>query len=129
MGIGADLKESYESQGIALKEFTVKDSGQRQQFDSGMQRDVTDGKVMHSLVYDGPMLERWAAHITKGAKKYTPRNWMLATGQDELDRFRDSAARHFFQWMNGDTEEDHAAAVFFNLNGAEFVKQRMEEAK
>lgn len=108
-----------------MDEFTVKDSGQRLEFDSGMRRDVTEGKVLWSLIYSGPMLERWAKHLTAGAEKYGPNNWLLAQGQAELDRFRDSAARHFAQWMRGDRDEDHGAAVFFNINGAEYVRDRM----
>jgi hypothetical protein len=51
---------------------------------------------------------------------------MKASGQEELDRFRASAARHFAQWMAGDTDEDHASAVWFNINGAEYVKERLK---
>lgn len=105
--------------------FAVKDSGARQVFDSGMQRDVTTDKIDYSLIFDGPMLERWAAHLTKGAKKYTARNWMKADGEEEYQRFKESAARHFVQWMRGDVDEDHASAVVFNLNGAEYVRARM----
>lgn len=107
-------------------EFVVKDSGQRHQFDSGMVRDTTTGKVDYSLVFDGPMFDRWAAHLDKGAVKYTKRNWMQANGQAELDRFRESALRHFLQWFRGETDEDHASALFFNVNGVEFVKTRMK---
>ena len=109
-----------------MTEFVVKDSGERQQFDSGMVRDTTEGKADFSLVYDGPMLKRWAVHLTKGAEKYAPRNWMLARGLSEYLRFKASAARHFFQWMIGDRDEDHASAVFFNINGAEYVKEQMD---
>jgi len=105
--------------------FTVKDSGTRQQFDSGMVRDTEEGKVDWALVADGPMLRRWAEHLTKGAKKYAPRNWMLAAGQEEYNRFRASAWRHFMQAMNGDADEDHFAAVYFNLNGMAYVKEKM----
>lgn len=104
--------------------FTVKDSGQREQFESGMVRDVTTGKTDFSLVLDGPMFERWAVHLTKGAQKYSKRNWMKAAGAGEYERFRESALRHFLQWFKGDTDEDHAAAVYFNINGAEYVKSR-----
>lgn len=99
----------------------IKDSGARTTFDSGMVRDVADGKIDYSLALDGPMFKRYAEHLTNGAKKYSKRNWMKARGQAELDRFRESALRHFMQWVNGDTDEDHAAAVIFNLNGYEFV--------
>lgn len=111
------------------KGFEVKDSGERQQFASGMQRDVTTGKKDYTLVFDGPMLERWAALLTAGAVKYEKRNWMQATGQEELNRFRESAARHFVQWLRGDTDEDHGAAVMFNINGACYVEDRMKNAK
>lgn len=101
--------------------FVVKDSGEREQFDSGMVRDTEDGKIDYTLVLDGPMFDRWAAHLTKGAVKYEPRNWMKATGEAEWLRFRRSFLRHAFQWLRGDRDEDHAAAIFFNVNGAEYV--------
>lgn len=104
--------------------FEIKDSGDRQQFGSGMQRDTASDKVKWHLVADGPMLRRWADHMTGGAKKYQPRNWMRADGHEEYERFRESAFRHFMQWYFGDTDEDHASACFFNLNGAEYVKAK-----
>ncbi len=109
-----------------MTDYAVKDSGQRQEFASGMVRDTQDGKIDFTLVLDGPLLERWADHLTKGAGKYAPRNWMLASGDAEYQRFRQSAFRHFVQWMRGDADEDHAAAVVFNLNGAEYVKAQAE---
>jgi hypothetical protein len=104
--------------------FVIKDSGERMQFQSGMVRDLTTGKVDYSLAIDGPMFRRFAAHMTKGAAKYSKRNWMKAEGQEEADRFRESAFRHFMQWYLGETDEDHAAAVYFNINGAEYVKDK-----
>lgn len=108
-------------------DFTVKDSGEREKFESGMVRDTEAGKVSFDLVYDGPMLMRWAEHLTKGALKYSDRNWMQASGEAEMERFRRSAARHFTQWMNGETDEDHAAAVFFNINGYCYVQNKLNE--
>lgn len=91
-----------------------------------MVRDTTEGKIDYTLVLDGPMFKRWAEHLTKGAKKYAKRNWMKATGQTELDRFKESALRHFIAWFYGERDEDHAAAVIFNINGAEYVQERLE---
>lgn len=108
-------------------QFVVKDSGKREQYESGMVRDTDEGKVRYDLVFDGPMFERWAAHLTAGAKKYTPRNWMAAKGEKEMERFKQSALRHFIQWMRGDRDEDHAAAVIFNLNGYEYVRDQPEK--
>lgn len=107
--------------------FVVKDSGKREEFDSGMVRDTEDGKADETLVYDGPMFERQAIHLTKGAVKYAKRNWMQARTEYERDRFMRSLARHFRQYVSGLVDEDHAAAIFFNINGAEYVKQRLAD--
>lgn len=105
-----------------MSEFVIKDSGARESYSSGMVRDTATGKTDYALVLDGPMFERWAVHLTKGAVKYEKRNWMKAEGEAELARFRESALRHFLQWFRGDVDEDHASAVFFNINGAEYVR-------
>lgn len=105
--------------------FEIKDSGERKQFSGGMVRDITEGKIDYSLILDGPMFKRWAVHLTNGAKKYAKRNWMMAAGQEEYDRFKESALRHFLQWYMEESDEDHASATFFNINGAEFLKPKL----
>lgn len=152
--------------------FETKDSGKREEFASGMQRDTQEGKTQFRLALDGPLPEalfwgkpkadaahafmrwldnqtvesgcevvnlianyeggypalfqRFAELMTRGAVKYTARNWMKANGEAELQRFIDSASRHFFQWFAGNRDEDHGAAVIFNINGAQYVRGRME---
>jgi hypothetical protein len=101
--------------------FEIKDSGQRQEFASGMVRDTATDKTDYTLTMDGPMFKRWATHLTNGAKKYTKRNWMKADGEAESTRFKESALRHFLQWYWAENDEDHAAAVYFNINGYEYV--------
>jgi hypothetical protein len=104
--------------------FVTKDSGERQVFETGMVRDLGNKDLRPDLVY-GPMLIRWAELMGRGANKYGERNWEKARTDEELARFRASAFRHFVQWFYGlDTTEDHAAAVFFNIAGAEHVKER-----
>lgn len=115
---------------MAKHKFVIKDSGKRKQFKSGMVRDTDEDKIDFSRILDGPMFERWAIHLTKGAIKYPDTklgvaNWTLAAGEAELIRFKKSALRHFIQWFRGDTDEDHAAAVFFNINGVEYVKRKI----
>ena len=107
--------------------FETKDSGERRQFASGMQRDTTTGKLDYSLVLDGPLFKRWAELMDRGAKKYDKRNWMRAASEEELARFKESALRHFVQWWWGETDEDHAAATVFNINGALYVEQRLNQ--
>lgn len=115
----------------AYEGFQVKDSGKRQSFESGMVRDTQDGKVDYTRVLDGPMFHRWAAHVTKAEVKYPDiapgvPNWTLANGEEEKQRFKKSAFRHMIQWLRGDTDEDHAAAVMFNINGYEYVREKMK---
>ena len=104
--------------------FTIKDSGTREEFTGGMVRDTAEGKINWALTADGPMLRRWAIHLTNGAKKYAKRNWMLAEGQAEYERARESAYRHFMQWYYDDRDEDHGAAVVFNINEVEFLRDK-----
>jgi hypothetical protein len=111
------------------KTYDIKDSGVRQLFASGMIRDTATDKTDYELIFNGPMVQRWAEHLTKGAKKYPDpepgkANWMRAKGIKEKIRFRKSAVRHFIEWLLGEKDEDHAAAVFFNINGYEYVKGR-----
>lgn len=110
--------------------FVIKDSGKRKEFESGMVRDTAEGKIRYHRVAAGPMLRRWGVHLHKGNVKYPDiapgvSNWTLASGLEELQRFRESAWGHFMDWWDGKLDEDHAAALFFNINGAEFVKDKM----
>lgn len=107
-----------------LDNFIVRDSGQRQEFESGMRRDTAEGKPLYTLL-DRKMLTRLAEHLTKGAKKYGRENWKLANSPEELERFKDSAFRHFIQWLDGEVDEDHMSAVIFNLWAAEYVKDKL----
>lgn len=114
-------------------DFIVKDSGVRESYSSGMVRDTAVGKTQFHRVLEGPMFDRWAIHLTKGAVKYPDNedgtaNWTRAAGQAEWLRFRESALRHFIAWYRGELDEDHAAGVLFNINGAEYVKSKIQGA-
>jgi len=109
--------------------FEIKDSGKREQFISGMVRDTGD-KPRYLRIFTGPMAKRWAEWLHLGAKKYPDvrpgvPNWTLANGEAELQRFKESALDHTIKWILGLVDEDHAAAIFFNVNGAEYVKEKI----
>ncbi len=115
--------------------FRIKDNGTRIEWPSGMQREPAsnaarfDLTVPLDLPYEEQMLTRFARHMALGAKKYSDRNWEKASGTEEYHRFRESAFRHFFQWIcQVDDGEDHAAAVYFNIMGAEYVKSRINHS-
>ena len=107
----------------------IHDSGQRQIFTSGSMRDPSAGKIKWSRVTFGPMLRRWAQHLTTAEAKYPdPRpgvpNFSLIETEEEYLRYKESAYRHFMSWFYNESGEDHASAVFFNINGVELIKDK-----
>ncbi|MFY1620089.1 dATP/dGTP diphosphohydrolase domain-containing protein [Micromonospora sp. WMMD736] len=118
-----------------MSAYVTKDSGERAQYDSGMVRDIQEGKPRFDLIlaadlpYEEQMLTRLAQLLQRGAVKYGERNWEKARGGEELARAKASAMRHLIQWMCGERDEDHAAAVVFNLMLGEFVNYQMGEAQ
>lgn len=107
--------------------FITKDSGERVDYNSGMTRDVDTNKPRYDLIPE-PMLTRYAELLARGAEKYGERNWELANSVEEMNRFRASAWRHFVAWARGDTDEDHAAAITFNVNAFETTKEKINES-
>ncbi len=111
--------------------YVTKDSGKRSVYDSGMQRDTEEGKARFDLLFplDIPfkaqMMTRFADLMARGAAKYDERNWEKARGIEEMARYRSSAMRHLVQWETGEEDEDHAAAVMFNLLAHETTKYRL----
>lgn len=60
---------------------------------------------------------RVAELMQRGAEKYGEWNWTKSRGDEVRQRYFRSADRHFKQYLLGDLSEDHAAAIFFNING------------
>lgn len=115
--------------------YETKDSGVREEYASGMVRDTQEGKARFDLLlprgvpYANQMLTRFAELMARGAKKYGDRNWEKARGEEELERYHSSALRHLQQWVAGESDEDHAAAVMFNVMAGETVRFKMEESQ
>jgi hypothetical protein len=113
----------------------TKDSGVREEYDSGMKRDTEAGKARFDLIvpvgvpYSEQILTRFADLMARGAEKYDARNWEKANSEKELARYYSSAFRHFMQWLTGETDEDHAAAVMFNIMCAETLKWKLANEK
>lgn len=79
------------------------------EFRTGAQRDTDKGKGNPSLI-SPVLIHRLGVLLHKGAEHYGPDNWMKGM---PYRRTADSIIRHIFQWLAGDTEEDHLAAVCF----------------
>lgn len=101
----------------------IKDSGERTQFDSGAVRDMHEGKGRCDLLPMCVML-RLARHYEAGAKKYSDRNWERGI---PAHSFADSAMRHMFKYMDGQTDEDHLIAAIWNLCGLAWTEEKKPE--
>lgn len=82
--------------------------------------------VPEGVPFEAQFLTRLAAHMTQGAEKYAARNWESFSDEPAFERCKSSAFRHLMQWLAGKTDEDHAAAVVFNLMAAEHVRAKLE---
>jgi hypothetical protein len=96
-----------------MKKFDkVKDSGKRQEFNTGSRRDTNEGKPRYDLI--SPIANYYKSmHLANGAKKYGDRNW--EKGQP-LSRYIESLERHLEKLKVGLIDEDHASAVAWNID-------------
>lgn len=89
----------------------VKDSGERREFQTGAKRDVAKGKGRFDLLPFYPLF-RLAVHYENGAVKYGINNWQKGM---PLRQYLDSAGRHLYRYLGGERDEDHLAAVVWNV--------------
>lgn len=96
-----------------MKDYNLKDAGDREKFDSGAMREPEGDKLRYDLI--SPIaLKRLAINMTKGAQKYGPHNWSKGM---PTSRMLSAAMRHLEQARAGEKDEDHWAAVVFNIFG------------
>lgn len=111
--------------GLPQKASGLKDSGTRTTYGSGAQRDAQEGKGRFDLL-PLPAIMAYAQLLEKGAKKYSERNWEKGI---PVSRFFDGALRHLFKAQAGATDEDHLAAVMFNVGGIIFTRHQIKRGK
>lgn len=171
-----------------MTSYVTKDSGERAEFESGMQRDTDEGKPRYELIYQPTLqdylrqvveqksepelhlstdqlytylvewvnnpeecsggliiywfvncdiqnglcysweefVQRWAELMARGAEKYDANNWKKAASEEELERFKGSLLRHAMQWCQGERDEDHLAAIAFNVAGVEYTRDKLD---
>lgn len=107
-----------------MQHFITKDSGERIEFENWFHRDTDKGKLRYDLIPLN-MIDRLAALYTRGMEKYGANNRQQARGEEAIERFLQSAFRHFMQYMKGEEDEDHAMAVVFNLFSFEWHAERV----
>lgn len=85
------------------------------QTDNGMVRENKDEKLNH-LSYTTPEnMERYARHMKAGEIAHGRSNWKK--GGYPKEEYLESAMRHLLALWRGDTSEDHASGVRFNMEG------------
>lgn len=110
------------------------DTGTRQEFPGGGMRDTAVGKERFELLwtegqsYEDQMLTRAARWMARGAEKYDSRNWELFDSPEALEHAKASLLRHTYKLLAGETDEDHAAAVWFNSQVIEYVRWKLNSA-
>jgi len=102
---------------------TIRDSGDRTEFDTGAVRDMHSGKGRCDLL---PMcvLLRLAKHYEAGALKYADRNWEKGI---PTHSFADLALWHMFKYLDGQNDEDHLIAAIWNLCGLAWTEEKHPE--
>jgi hypothetical protein len=91
-------------------DYNIVDTGKRIVFKSGAQRDRGELKTRPDLI--SPFVsDRFGMHLARGADKYDEWNW--AKGMPSSECWA-SLNRHVMKAAQGDTVEDHLAAIMFN---------------
>lgn len=91
------------------------------EFEGGGKRSSDEGKpkfeylLAPDMPYDEQILARIANRMEEGAKHYGDNNYGLMNTEDALKRCRSSLLRHTLQYINGETDEDHLAAIGCNI--------------
>jgi hypothetical protein len=91
--------------------WAVKDSGSRREFATGAVRDDAGDKDRPDLVSPYALM-RVGKWLAMGAAKYGDRNWEKGM---PYSVFYASALRHLLKFHQGYGDEDHLAAVCFNI--------------
>lgn len=125
------LEDKQNPEAVAGK-WTVKDSGKKAEYSSGMRRDTTEGKPKFNLMlpegvpYEDQLLYRVAMLYMRGGVRYGDRNWEKSCNPEDLAHHTDALWRHFVKFvLDVQDGEDHAAAVVWNVNAVLLTRRNM----
>lgn len=102
---------------------TLKDSGNRREFETGAVRDIEEGKGRCDLLPAVAIL-RLAKHFENGAVKYGEHNWQKGI---PIHSYIDSSIRHLMNYLDGQVDEDHLCAAAWNLVCAMWTEEKIPE--
>lgn len=92
---------------MGVENTPLKNQEAKKTFETGAQKDTSANRGRYDLI-SHIFLRRLAIHLEKGAAKYASRNWEKGI---PLRVLFTSMVRHAYQWIAGEVDEDHLAAV------------------
>jgi hypothetical protein len=107
------------------KDHGLADNGTRVQSVTGATREDATEKGRFDLLPYEP-LRRLAVHYERGAKKYGDRNWEKGL---PLHGHLSCGARHLMKFIGGHRDEDHLAAVLWNVCAYIATEKWIDEGK
>lgn len=96
-------------------------------YENWVKREDKTDKIRYDLI-PTEMLTRLAGLYTRWAKIYWDRN-MENGNLDYMETCKQSAWRHFIQWIEWQQDEDHAMALVWNIFTYEFLMKKLWEKK
>lgn len=115
-----------QSDGVNENEYAIKETPELAKFaETGAVRSSAEGRGRYDLVPQ-IVIDRFAKHLEKGAKKYTDNNWQKGMN---IRRCLSSLLRHAFQLLTGDETEDHLAAIIFNAGAVMFFRDKIKNGE
>lgn len=103
----------------------IKFSDKTEKYKTKSLRGNSQGKGRFDLL-PPTAISRVAKHFESGGKKYGDRNWEKGV---PLNRYIDSTLRHLFQILDNQTDEDHEAAVVWNMLCFMETKEKIKKGK
>jgi hypothetical protein len=91
--------------------------------ENGGNRDSAEDKLDYTLL-PIPALNRITQHYVNGMKKYKRDNWKKLSTPEDIERYKQSMFRHLIQYLEGQDNEDHLAAVVWNAMALLYFEQK-----
>lgn len=79
---------------------------------------------VENIENDPLFIERCGTWMAKGAIRYADRNWERGL---PVSRYLSSLLRHLLKWERDEDDEDHAAAIQFNVMGILFTRDMVKK--
>lgn len=76
--------------------------------------------------YELQFLTEFAEWMRIGAEKYADRNWELFESKEALAHAEASLGRHYARFLINDKDEDHGAAIAFNVMCIKRIRYKLE---